>query len=83
MMIPISDLANLMQKELDALDDANLFRKAFGNMQEALKYIKITWYYLDSMIIKMKPYEEVCAIRDKGFINDDDWNLFQTTYSKN
>jgi hypothetical protein len=32
MMLPISDLANEMQKNLDALDDANLFRKAFGNM---------------------------------------------------
>ena len=53
MMIPISDLAAEMQKNLDALDDANLFRKAFGNMQEALKYIKVTWYYLDSMVLKI------------------------------
>jgi hypothetical protein len=52
-MIPISDLAAEMQKNLDALDDANLFRKAFGNMQEALKYIKVTWYYLDSMVLKI------------------------------
>ena len=59
MQLPISDITNFMQKRLDALDDVNLFRKAFGNTQEALKYPKNAFYWLDSMILKCKKKEEV------------------------
>ncbi len=50
MSVAISDIAADMQKNLKAVDDVNIYRKAFGNMQEALKHIKHSFFYLDSMV---------------------------------
>ena len=44
-----------MQK-LDKLDDINLFRKAFGNLDQALKTIEKPFFILDSMIVKCKSF---------------------------
>lgn len=49
----MADMAKVMQKE-DPLHEVNLFRKAFGNITECMKYPKNKFYIIDSMVKRRK-----------------------------
>lgn len=53
-----------MQKNYDAKDPLNIFRKQYGNIYEALKALPKNkqFYILDNMVIKMKKPAEVRAL---------------------
>lgn len=56
MQLVTADITKEMQG-LDAKDDINLFRKRYGNMDQCLKDIKMPFFIIDSMVIKLKPYD--------------------------
>ncbi len=63
MQLSFSEIAAVMQKQLDAKHDVNLYRKQFGNMESCMKQIKYPYFTIDSMIVKMKGREEIEALK--------------------
>ena len=59
-------LANELQKNYDAKDPLNLFRKQYGNIFEALKAIKNPFFVLDNMVIRMKKPDAIRALKIRG-----------------
>ena len=82
MQVTISDLTNFMQK-LDPKDNINLFRKAYGNTEQCLKAIKHSIFILDSMIVKLLPFEKMNDMANKGVISKSDWDLYKKTFDEN
>jgi len=69
-----------MQKKLSATDDINLYRKSFGNMNEALKYPKYAFYYMDSMVVKTKKKEEIDLLAENNQMSNEDYKLYLKTF---
>ena len=58
--------ANELQKNYDAKDPLNLYRKQYGNIYEALKAMKKPFFDLDNMVIRMKKPEVVREMKIRG-----------------
>lgn len=82
MLLPISDLTKEMQK-LDPLDSINLHRKQYGNIDQALKALKIQFFIIDNSIIKLKSYEKIEELYNQKFISPENFNYFQKQYEIN
>jgi len=82
MQLTISDLTNFMQK-LDPKDNINLFRKQYGNTEKSLKEVKKPIYKLDSMIVKLRPYDEVKSLYQQGVMLQHHFELYDKTYHEN
>jgi len=68
MQLTISELTKEMQK-LDPKHNVNLYRKQYGNTEGCLKQIKNPSWVLDSMVLKLKKYDDVKAVYEKGGIS--------------
>jgi len=57
-----------------------LFRKAFGNIDQALKTIEKPFFILDSMIVKCRNKPEIEALYQEGVITKETYKLYEETY---
>jgi hypothetical protein len=80
MLIMISDVTKSLQEELDSKDDLNLHRKAYGNLKACLEAFKHPVFYIDgSLVVKLKKYEEIMAIKDKC-LSSAAWSAYDAAY---
>ena len=66
-LIAVTDLQKEFYK-LEKQSDQNLWRKQYGNLDQALKALKIPLYFIDGTCVKLKKKEEVeQIIKDSNF----------------
>jgi hypothetical protein len=61
-------------RTLAPTDPANLFRKQFGNLEGCLKHRQVARvFFLDSMIIKVNPDDELIQAVNSGLLSREDF----------
>ena len=49
-------------------------------MNEALKYPKYAFYYMDSMVVKTKKKEEIDLLAENNQMSNEDYKLYLKTF---
>jgi hypothetical protein len=73
LQLSIADFTPLL-RTLEPTDSVNLFRKQFGNLEKCLKSRQVSRvFYLDSMIIKVLPDENLLEAVRSGLLSEEDF----------